>query len=101
MADTEETTVIFRTWLDEPKTCIALFPYEPGTNDLATCQSFEHVGQHGSAHLAGVMERTRAATEREATELAVELQCTPYQYKLRVRKRTPDDAYAIRAGQTR
>ena len=96
MAGTETTVVIFRKWRAEPKTVIALFPYEPGTPDPATCQSYEHMGQHGSADPSGVIYATRPATQEEYGSLRRELESAPYRYKLSVRFRTPHDAYQVR-----
>ena len=44
-----KTAVLFRKWPDsEGGGIIALFPYLAGTSDLATCESYEHAGQHGA-----------------------------------------------------
>lgn len=97
MTDNENTTVIFRKWRAEPKSVIALFPYEPGSvGKPETCQSFEHMGQHGAADLAGVMSATRPATAEEFAALKRELESKPYDYKLTVVQRTPPDAADVR-----
>jgi hypothetical protein len=99
-AGTETTVVIFRKWpASEGGGIIALFPYVPGTNDPFTCQSYEHVGQHGSADCRGVVGRTVPATPGEYAPLRRELESYPYDYRLAVRDRTPVDAFAVRAGQ--
>lgn len=91
------TDVIFRKWPDsEGGGVIALFPCEPGTNDPATCQSFEHVGQHGPANPGWVIDRTRPATPAEYAALKRELESPPYSYSLTVHQRTPHNAARIR-----
>lgn len=77
---------------------IALFPCEPGTiGNPAHCLSFEHVGQHGPADLAGVIEVTRPAAPGEYAALKRELESAPYDYLLTVRERTPPGAWQVRA----
>ena len=39
--------VIFRRFKEGD--IIALFPGQTGTNDSSTCNSYQHIGQHGSA----------------------------------------------------
>jgi hypothetical protein len=97
--DTGATVVIFRKWpAREGGGIIALFPYEPGTNDPFTCQSYEHIGQHGPADVRGVVGGTVPATPGEYAPLKRELESAPYRYRLAVRDRLPGDAFAIRAG---
>jgi hypothetical protein len=95
--DGNTTTVIFRKW---PAAggggVIALFPYVPGTRNPATCMSFEHVGQHGSADLAWVMTDTRPASPAEYAALKRELESAPYSYTLAVCDRIPPDAFTVR-----
>lgn len=70
--------VIFRIWPNGD--VIALFPdIETG---LFSCNSYEHVGQHGAADYRHVVERTKQATIAEYADLAVEL--TRIGYNLRV-----------------
>lgn len=86
--DTEITPVIFRKWKKrDGGGVLALFPAQCGTNDLYTCGSFEHVGQHGSADPLGVMERTNKALPKEYEALKRELEDPPYGYRLKVYKR--------------
>lgn len=88
--DTDVTRVIFRVWLGRSRYAggvIALFPDDPHHDHMI--QSFEHVGQHGPADLAGVISRTRPATEAEYAPLMRELESPPYTYNLRVIQRSP------------
>lgn len=83
--DETETPVIFRKY--GPRKggdVLALFPAEIGTYDSATCSSYAHVGQHGSASPYGVIGDTRPATPEEYADLKKELECAPYGYKLKV-----------------
>jgi hypothetical protein len=85
------TPVIFRKFRNGE--IIALFPFHAGNNDGYTCQSFIHVGQHGSADPHLVMRMTRPATEDEANDLIVELTSAPYNYPpLRILHRFTDAA---------
>ena len=103
------TRVIFRKFLDHQDTdygdgVIALFPDEPGTNDPATCMSYMHTGQHGSAStriIWGEPRVTRPATPDEYADLKRELENPPYEYRLRVIKRTPPDSARIRVAKIR
>lgn len=83
--DVEFTPVIFRRWKDGD--IIALFPTHPGTCDPSTCSSFMHVGQHGSADLAHVINSTSPAKPEEYADLFRELESPPYGYRLKLIKR--------------
>ena len=73
------TPVIFRKFSNGE--IIALFPYIAGNNDGYTCQSFIHVGQHGSADPHLVMRMTKPATYgRGRSRSSVELTSAPYIY---------------------
>ena len=100
MTDTEPTVVMFRVWRNAADLIgdgvIALFPYELGTNDPRTCECYEHVGQHGDVNLAYAINVTRPATPEEAAPLRRELESAPYNYRLSVRYRTPNDAASKR-----
>jgi len=74
---------------------IALFPYEPG-DSAGTCKSFEHIGQHGAAHLINVISASRPASPGQYAALRRELESPPYEYRLRVVSRTPKDDAEIR-----
>lgn len=85
-----QTPVIFRKWkprkeFDEPGgDIIALFPADPGTRDVYTCSSYEHVGQHGSADPYGVMQATVPAKPEEYADLKAELESYPYGYNFKI-----------------
>lgn len=64
------TKVIFRKFSDGE--VIALFPEMPGIMNPATCQSYVHYGQHGSAS-AGLSRCTKPAKESEYAGLLREL----------------------------
>ena len=87
------TKVIFRWWRDG---VIAIFIEEPGTNDVSTCDSYQHIGQHGSCSPHWVIQDSRSATEEEYADLKRELESEPYNYRLRVLRKTPNDAMEIR-----
>jgi len=86
----ERTIVIFRKWhtRQDGHGVIALFPGVPGGR-AGLCDSFEHMGQHGSADPAAVIRRTRPAAPAEYADLKNELEAAPYGYVLDVRQRTP------------
>jgi hypothetical protein len=103
MTSTEPLTrVIFRVFRAHPREVIALFPDVPGTNAPGTCLSYVHNGQHGAADLLGLMySGTRPASPEEYASLKRELERPPYEYKLRVIKRTPKDSAGIREAEIR
>ena len=73
------TPVIFRKWpKSEGGDVIALFPTLVGTMDPYTCESYEHVGQHGSADPQGVMQATKPAKPAEYADLMAELKSIGY-----------------------
>ncbi len=72
--DTAPTPVIFRVLEGE---VIALFPTVPGTRDPYTCESYMHVGQHGSAG-AALSYTARLATPEEYAPLKRELEQLGY-----------------------
>lgn len=79
--------VIFRVWNIGYKDCIAIFPGILGTTQADTCQSYEHVGQHGAASTRITNGLTRPAKPEEYADLKRELESNPYYYQLRVVKR--------------
>jgi hypothetical protein len=87
------TKVIFRWWKDS---VIAIFIEEPRTMDISTCESYQHIGQHGACSPQWVIQDSRPATEDEYADLKRELESEPYNYRLRVLKKTPNDAIDIR-----
>ena len=90
---TGTTKMIFRKWSNGA--VIALMPYELGTNSAGTCQSYEHIGQHGSADPQTVVLRTSPATPLEFAELKSELERIGY--VVEVIHRVPSNAYSFRA----
>lgn len=92
--DAEKTKVIFRIW---PKSqggdVIALFPQEPGTNQVMTCLSYQHTGQHGAASV-DLGRELRLATPEEYADLQREL--IGLGYNLDVRKKVTHNDYKIR-----
>lgn len=68
--------VIFRKWNDGQ--IIALFPDEPWNTHDNMITSYMHVGQHGPADYAGVINKTTLPCEHEYQELLVELQSIGY-----------------------
>lgn len=89
----EETAVMFRKFKDGE--IIALFPYEP-ERTYGTCNSYMHIGQHGTADLSGIIGRTMPATEEEYEDLYLELvNYGPAEanYNLKVIKRVNNDLY--------
>lgn len=90
-----KTRVIFRRWKGaRHSNAIALFPDLPGTVNVATCLSYERIGQHGAADLSFVIFDTRPAHGHDVQELREEL--TRAGYDLHEVKRTPCDALAKR-----
>ncbi len=87
-------TVIFRTFKKRrlyngnyPEV-IALFPYiaSDRRGALYGCESYMHVGQHGSADYDNVIRGTRPATPEEYAPLQRELVGIGYQLKIASRR---------------
>ena len=94
------TPVLFRVWpKSEGGGVLALFPTHPGTHEAHTCDSYEHVGQHGAADLAGMIRRTRPATPAQYGPLKREL--TRIGYKLRVVHRVTKAMHVLRVSNLR
>lgn len=93
------TAVVFRVWLgDDGGDVIALFPYVQGSPGF--CDSYQHIGQHGSADYIGLVgggwgrgRRTRPAKPEEYAGLKRELESEPYKYRLKVVKRVNHDLH--------
>jgi len=69
-----KTKVIFKILKGE---VIALFPEDAGdSNPFATCLSYQHIGQHGSASVD--LARLKAATPYQYISLYVELEQIGY-----------------------
>lgn len=63
---------------------IALFPTLPGsTANRYLVESYQHVGQHGSADM-GIVHTTRLATPTQYASLKRELESAPFHYRLKV-----------------
>jgi len=77
------TKVIFRTWINGGDT-IAIFPEIPAGD--WTCESYQHIGQHGGCSIGLSHASTRPATEREIEPLLTELHLIGYD-DLVIRKR--------------
>lgn len=81
--DKHYTAVIFRRFRSrDGGQVIALFPELPGTNDLATCESYMHIGQHGAASV-WLSGSTKPAKRIEADVHALWLELERIGYKLR------------------
>lgn len=77
-----KTKVIFRLFEGD---IIALFPEEVGTNDLDTCMSYMHIGQHSSAHFNHVLFNSQNPYKKkkvkEVKRLKDELKGMDYELK--------------------
>ena len=80
MRDTYKTKVVFRVWGKghghTRGAVIALFPEEEAGR--GHCNSYEHVGQHGSAEPVGLIQRTKPAKPAEYADLMAELKNIGY-----------------------
>lgn len=83
-----KTRVIFRKFRSNGEV-IALFPDIPGTNSLATCSSYLHVGQHGAASV-DLSPYTGIAKPDDYRALREELEHIGY--VLEIRQRVPRDS---------
>lgn len=88
------TKVIFRMMRGE---IIALFPADAGNSNPSTCSSYMHIGQHGAADPALVVEYSRLATRKEYAPLATEL--SRIGYRLRIATRCSRSDYYTRRAQ--
>ena len=84
--ETETTEVIFRKFKDEGD-IIAILPQYPGTNDVYTCESYQHMGQHGSCDPYGLIGVTTLAKPIEYKPLLHELKAIGYKVKIIKRNR--------------
>lgn len=75
--------VVFRKW-KEGGQVIALFPDERNVqvDKPWLCESYMHVGQHGAADYAGVVQASEPATEAEYASLRRELEGLGYRLKV-------------------
>lgn len=88
------TKVIFRKWSNGD--VIALFPEIPATDTPHHCMSYEHVGQHGAASPAIVLD-TVPAKPAEYQQLLFELRRVGYKTLKIVKRFQPQDLEARRA----
>jgi len=68
------TEVIFRKFSKkEGGQILALFPYDT-EGRYGQCNSYMHIGQHGTADYSGMMQSTKPATPAEYADLKAELE---------------------------
>jgi len=79
----EKLKVIYRKFPEGD--VIALFPEVPG-DSWATCNSYQHIGQHGSASL-GVIYDTKLATPEEYKDLHEEITQIYFEYEIVIYRR--------------
>lgn len=93
----KKNPVIFRTFKDT-KEVIALFPLEPfsRTDQGWAVVSYMHTGQHSAASPELMREGTRPATPKQIKPLLSELRRIYKRGSLKVAKRFPRNAYAVR-----
>ena len=85
----DKTNVLFRMFKGE---VLALFPAIAATvGKPQHCESYAHIGQHGSADLRGVIRRSRPAQHREFIGLYRELVRIGYHLQI-VKRCTAADA---------
>lgn len=82
--DMGKTKVVFRVWKGLHDDVIALFPEEEAEHGF--CNSYEHVGQHGSADYSLIISRTRPATPAQYEALRQELESIGYDLEIRARR---------------
>lgn len=70
--------VLFLVHKTDDSPVFAVFPHIVGTNDPHTMTCYEHVGQHGSAHMDYVAE-CRLAWAEECADLKRELEGIGYE----------------------
>lgn len=75
---TEPVPVIFRIFRDQHRDVIAIMPTQPGDSDLATCQSYMHIGQHSACDPLCLVSKTDLATPAEYADLKAELEGRGY-----------------------
>jgi hypothetical protein len=81
--DKDKTIVVFRKYSDGE--IIALFPEIPADYHGALCDSYMHVGQHGSASCSDVSQNTKLASPAEYASLKRELEGIGYNLSVRER----------------
>lgn len=81
--DKEQTIVVFRTWKKSRNDgyagqVVAIFPEELGDMSVHTCDSYMHIGQHGSCDALFIVDSTTLSTEQEYNALKEELEGLGY-----------------------
>ena len=76
----EKTKVLFRIYPEND--VIAIFPDELGGMSPTTCQSYQHVGQHGACDPHLVVSMTLPATPYEYAPLKEELERIGYNLEI-------------------
>jgi len=81
--DTHTTDIIFRKEKsgDFKGTIFALFPHECGDRN-GHVTSYQHVGQHSTAHYMGCIADSVPATEEEYADLKREMESLGYNIKV-------------------
>lgn len=96
MKPTTKTKVIFRYWEND---VIAIFPEDADSPNPRYCESYQHVGGHGSCDPNAIVEVSRPATPEEYASLKRELESDPYFYELKVIQRLRYSHYLNRQAQ--
>lgn len=65
------TPIIFRKFKEGD--IIAIFPTMPGTMDQYTCNSYQHIGQHGTCEPSYLIQNTKLAKPEGYEKLFQEL----------------------------
>lgn len=92
--DTEKTIAIIRKWGND---YIAIFPHNLGTNSPYTCDSYMHVGQHGSCDPQGIIEQSKHTNNDDSAKLRDFIsELESIGYNLNIRKRIPSNSLDIR-----
>jgi hypothetical protein len=79
--DKVETLVVFRVFKDHGDV-VALFPELVLYTD-GSCESYQHIGQHGAADYTHCIRISRAAPPKEYAALQAELNNIGYNLKIR------------------
>jgi hypothetical protein len=89
----ETVKIIYRKTRRDNGEVIALFPGITATRDPETCQCYAHLGQHGSAHYAAVVNESRPATPEEYAPLHKELSRIYSDCNIVILQRAGNNAY--------
>ena len=85
--DTNITEVLFRvdTTKDFKGTIFALLPYEI-SDYKGSVTSYQHIGQHNSADYNHCLKHSKSATNKEASELKIEMESIGYNLRVVTRR---------------